>query len=344
MLSSCASGDSVPSDDGSQSVVLFTFPTSHPYAAEAIRQAEESAAERGWDLEVIQNNFDQSEQDQQVQQYIASGVEPDAFIWYAADAKAGINSTRYLSEVAPVFQYNQPVQEGGEEYVTAFVGVDAFLSGQVSGQSLMQARKEDREAGNELSSEHGNLLVFSYPVTLRESQVRTEGFVDATTTGPFTVLETVDAGFSTESGYTAAATVIPKYLNEGIDYIWAFGGNIADGVAQALRENGLEPGVDVKIVAGNCTGDLGSLKDGSIYSEGVQSPSLEMQLTFDVLDRYFETGEVVDGTFNGEDTPTFPDLAGMPPQTESYIPNPPITADTIEAPLWGSTLGELCTF
>lgn len=331
-------------EDGAKNVVFFSLPASHPYVAELIRQAEESADERGWDLEVIQANFDSAEQDQQVQQYLASGERPDAFLWYPNDAKAGINSTRQLSAIAPVFQVNQAVQEGGEDYVEAYVGVNSFLNGQVSGAELIRARDEDRSSGVDLGSEGGNVLVFSYPVALRESQVRTEGFEDATSSDPFEVLETVDGGFSTETGYTAAATVIPKYLEQGIDYIWAFGGNLATGVAQAARENGLEPGVDVKIVAGNCTGDLSSLEDGSVYSEGVQSPSLEMQLTFDVLERFFETGEIDTGTYQGEDSADFPDLSGTSPNIANYMPNPPVTKDTLADPLWGGTRGGLCTF
>ncbi len=344
LLSGCAGGAVADSSNESDvDVVLFTVAASHPYVAQSIRQAEESAEERGWSLEVIQNNFDQAEMDAQVQQYLASGEVPDAFLWFPADATAGINSTRQLSAVAPVFQMNQDVKPGGEAYVKAYVGANNILSGQVSGEELMRAREEDRASNRDLSSSSGNLLIFSWPPSLGVSQTRMQGFEDATAGEPFNVLETFDAGYSTEESYSAASTLVPKYREKGIDYVWAFGSNQATGVAQALRENGLEPGKDVKIVVGNCTGDLGLLEDGTTFSEGVQSPSLEAATALDVIARYLESGEIIPGAYQGENDAEFPELSGAP-NAQTYIPNPSLTLDNLTASLWGSTQEDLCTY
>ena len=54
-------------------LVMFTMTASNVYGANQISGAKQEAEELGYKLTVFQNNFSQPEQDQQVQQYIASG-------------------------------------------------------------------------------------------------------------------------------------------------------------------------------------------------------------------------------------------------------------------------------
>jgi len=324
--------------------VFFSLTSASPYPAGVNRAAKEAAKELGWDLEIIENAFDPAAEDQQVQQYIASGAKPDAFLFWTVDPKSGINSTRQLSQIAPVIQFDQPVADGGEEYVTAFVGVNGVLSGQISGETLLQLRKDDRAAGRKLHNEDGNLLIFAFPSAIPVSAQRTEGFEEVAGSDPFNVLETVDTSYLTEEAYKTAASVIPKYLDDGIDYIWAFNGDQGAGVAQALRENGLEPGVDVKIVTGNCSGDTSLLKNGTFHAEGVESATMEALFAFNVLERFFETGKVEDGTYQAEATSDVPDLQGIPPKTLNYYPETMSVADDLDRKIWDITLETLCEF
>ena len=72
--------------------------TTNNYLAEWVKGAEEEAARLNYTLKIIENNFDQAEQDVQVQQQLASGDEPVAYVWWPADNRAGIASLQALAD------------------------------------------------------------------------------------------------------------------------------------------------------------------------------------------------------------------------------------------------------
>ena len=86
--------------DGKE-LVMFTMTASNVYGANQIKGAKEEAEKLGYKLTVFEHNFSQPEQDQQVQQYIASGAKPAAIIFWPWVADAAINDVRQLSQLAP---------------------------------------------------------------------------------------------------------------------------------------------------------------------------------------------------------------------------------------------------
>src|SRR3954454_17754852 len=113
---------------------------------------EEEASRRNYKTQDIQNNFDQTEEDQQVEQYISSGQKPAAFIWWPADAKAGVNSARQLCRIAPVIQTDQNIFPGAEASVTMYSGVDQGQVAFVAGQQALKAREDAEKAGRQFHS------------------------------------------------------------------------------------------------------------------------------------------------------------------------------------------------
>src|SRR5918999_4979473 len=93
--------------DGKE-IVMFTMTSSNVYGANQIAGARQEAEALGYKLKVYENTFSQPEQDQQVQQYIASGAKPAAIIWWPWIRDAGLNSVRQLAQLAPVVQMTQP--------------------------------------------------------------------------------------------------------------------------------------------------------------------------------------------------------------------------------------------
>ena len=81
--------------DGKE-LVMFTMTSSNVYGANQINGAKAEAEKLGYKLKVYENTFSQPEQDQQVQQYIASGAQPAAIIWWPWVRDAGLNSVRQL--------------------------------------------------------------------------------------------------------------------------------------------------------------------------------------------------------------------------------------------------------
>ena len=102
------SGGSGSVQGGGKELVMFTMTSSNVYGANQINGAKAEAEKLGYKLKVYENTFSQPEQDQQVQQYIASGAQPAAIIWWPWVRDAGLNSVRQLERLAPVVQMTQP--------------------------------------------------------------------------------------------------------------------------------------------------------------------------------------------------------------------------------------------
>lgn len=96
-------------DGGGKSISVFMPSTSNNYLAEWRRGLEATAAELNYQVTVVENNFDQSEQDLQIQQALASGTKADIYVIWPADSKAGVASLRSLSQTGvPTVVANQP--------------------------------------------------------------------------------------------------------------------------------------------------------------------------------------------------------------------------------------------
>ena len=83
VASSCAGEDD---DAAGGTIVAFIPTTTNTYIAEWGRGAQERAAELGYNLVIIENNFDQAEQDTQVQQQLGAGDDDVvAYAWWPSD-------------------------------------------------------------------------------------------------------------------------------------------------------------------------------------------------------------------------------------------------------------------
>lgn len=120
-------------DGGGADMVMFTITATNVYGANQIKGAQDEAANLNYKLTVYQNSFSQPEQDQQVQQLIASGMKPAAIIWWPWIADAAVNSVRQLSELAPVIQITQEPNEQMLPFVKAYSGANQQLIGRTLG-------------------------------------------------------------------------------------------------------------------------------------------------------------------------------------------------------------------
>lgn len=348
----CSSDSSAPGTSGSdgsgtgeldgngQSIVVFMPSTATIYMKDWADSAKQEAEDLGYELKIFENKSDQTEEDQQVQQFLATGEVPAAFIWWPANAQAGINSSRLLSQVAPVIQTNQAVLPEGEEYITAYAGVRAYGIGEAMGEMANQARSEIAD----LHAPEGNVLEFTFPAGYQSGIDRQDGFTDATADEPFNILQSEPnaQGFDSQGTFETASQVVPKFLADGIDIVTAQNLSMAAGALTALEQNGLTPGEDVIVIAGNDAGDKTPLMDGKVYSAVIQSPVIEGKLAIQTVARYVATGEVTDDTVTLELSADEPKLEATPPAKVTYMPNPPIRADEIDSfKFWGLSYQEL---
>ncbi|MGW4028347.1 sugar ABC transporter substrate-binding protein [Streptomyces sp. NPDC004838] len=353
LLTGCADLSVVPAKithtgslDGKRAtIVAFIVSTANHYVGAEVEAMRKEADRLNYRLEVIDNKFDQTEQNQQVRQFLASGKKAAAFIYWPANNDTGINSARLLAARAPVVQLSGRVLPQAEPYVTARPGQDNADIGNTMGTMALKAMDEARADGKKFRGPNGkpNLLEITYPSGYEAGVVRHDAFFKRVGDDKFNVLSTENAKSpDAQGGFTAASQVLSKYKSQGIDIVVAGSNNIGTGVVKALQQYGLKPGKDVTVVVGDFSGDQQPLIRGEIYSAVLQSPVIEGMLAVQTVARLRATGEVVDDTVKLPATPVQPPVADTPPSRFTYMPQPAITPqnyDTLR--VWGRSIREL---
>lgn len=314
-------------------VVAFIPTTTNTYIAEWARGAQETATELGYDLVIIENNFDQAEQDTQVQQQLgAADANVVAYAWWPSDNEAGGASLQALAATGvPVIQTNQLPFPGSEEYVIGYAGVDDRLNGEVAAELVVEARDWLVENGVELHGDSGNAIIVGFVAGYQAGIDRSGAARPILEAAGIKVLGELEVGFGPQEGYDATKQLIAAHRAEGIDLVYAHNSALAEGVIQALEEEGFTPGGDVMVVGGTCHGNLEYLEDGREYGTGLQAARLEGVFIMRTLDEYLTTGSLAE--FN------------------NFIPNPPVRSpiyteaneiETVEVE--GFSVEELCVY
>lgn len=354
-LAGCSSGDGASASgaevkgtgkvEGDGALLMVFMPsTSNVYLKAAAESIKTEADGLDYKVKIVENDFDQTEQDQQVQEWLATDEKAAAVLFWPASAAAATNSIRQLSAKAPVIQWNQAIQPDAEDYVAAYAGVSDIGIGVEAGKNAMAALDEVKADGFKFHGPGGkpNLVEIRFTAGYAAGDDREKAFADETGDA-FNILAvepgpTVDA----QGGFAAASQVVPQYLSQGIDFIYAHSNDVANGVVQALEQNGLKPGKDVIVITGTSSGDLTNLKSGKIWSATLQPPVIEGQLVVRTAAQYLATGETQDGEYTLPPDETTPELKPEAPYRETFMMNPQVTADNIDAlKIWDKSFAEL---
>jgi ABC-type sugar transport system substrate-binding protein len=329
--------------DGKE-MVLFTMTASNVYGANQIAGAKKMAGELGYKLKVFQNNFSQPEQDRQVQQYVATGAKPAAALIFPWVADAAINAIRQLASIAPVIMITQEPNAQSAPFTKAYAGANQQLIGRVAGDMLLKAREAARKEGVKLHSKEGNLLVFQHPEGEKTGVERWKGLEEATKGEPFKVLGTEYGANDPETGYEKGSQVIPRFKGKGIDFLYVSNQQAANGIIRALKENGIKPGKDVKIVSSDCSGSLEAVKNGETFGTGLQSGAIEGSLGVATAARYIATKKVEGEMQQFKAEPEQPETEATPPAKLNYMPHAAaIGPEGIDrTKIWGYTAEEIC--
>ncbi len=303
VASSCAAEDE---ETAGGTIVAFIPTTTNTYIAEWGRGAQETATELGYNLIIVENNFDQAEQDTQVQQQLGAADEDVvAYAWWPSDNEAGVASLRALSETGvPVIQTNQLPFPGSEQYVVGYAGVNDKLNGEVAANLLIEARDYMVANGVPIHGAGGHAIVIGFVAGYQAGIDRSGAALPILARSNISVLGEVDVGFGPAEGYDGTKQLIAAHRNAGIDLVYAHNSALAEGVIQALEEEGYHPGEDVMVVGGTCHGNLDHLIDGTEFATGLQAARLEGVFSINTLHEYLTNGSLA--TLN------------------NFIPNPPV--------------------
>jgi len=289
------------------SIVSFNGPAGEAYIGKFIKGIKATAELKGFDIKVYENQFNQAEQDQQVQQVLATGQLPDVFIWWPSDAVAGLGSLRAMYKTGvPVLKINQLPNDQDKKYIFGYAGPDDRLRARNAGVMMVQAAKEKKAAGGT----GFNVVALTYPQSYGGYGLSMDAFNAAIEGSDLNLIGEVDEGFGQANGYKGAAKLVAKLKDQGIDFVYGMDDAILTGGLKALEEAGYKMGEDVIAVGTVCNGDKQLLEEGKQYGTTLQSPLHEGQLAIKLVEEHLATGKL-----------------------ENYInftPNPPITQSNMD--------------
>ena len=300
-----AGGQSLAADKGS--IISFNGPAGEAYIGRFIKGIKETAALKGFDIKVFENQFNQAEQDQQVQQVLAAGQLPDVFVWWPSDAIAGLGSLRALARTGvPVLKINQLPNEQDKQYIFGYAGPDDRLRARNAGYMMREAAAGKMAEGGE----GFNVLVLSYPHSYGGYGLSINAFNDAIAGSPLKVIGDIGEGFGQANGYKGAAKLIAAHRDEGIHFVYGMDDAILTGGLQAFEEADYVMGEDVIAVGTVCNGDKQLIEEGKQFGTTLQSPLHEGQLAIKMVEEYLDTGSLMNYI--------------------NFTPNPAVTLDNLE--------------
>jgi len=350
--SSSGSGATAASGGGSGNlkgnggeIVYFVIATQGvPYFIPEKEAMEEEAAKLDYKMKFVVNNVDPTQLQEQIQQAVASGEKPAAYMLLSLDPKAAVNEARELSQVAPTFEINQSVEPEAYEYLKAYIGPNDVLIGKTAGESLLKKREELKAEGYKFKSPNGGLLVISELAGTATSADRYQGITEANEKGspPLEILHNEPCCSDTQGVYEIASQLIPKYESK-MDFMYVQNNSSVAGAAKALKQNGLTPGKDVWIVSGNCGGPLSVMKNEEVESTGEQLAYVEGVAAVETVARYLATGEVEKGESIIKYSKQPPTPTVSPPKQMNILENPPISGGAVaNQVVYGRTVAESC--
>ena len=289
------------------SIISFNGTAREADVGEFVRGLRATAKLKGFDIKVLENQFNQIEQDQQVQQILALDELPDAFIWWPVDDANGLVSLQALAETGvPILKINQLPNDLDKQYIIGFAGSNDSLRARNAGYMMREAAAARKAAG----FTGFNVLVLSYPHSYDGYGRSIDAFKEAIAGSELKIIWDFDEGFGPENGYKSATKFIMAKQDQSIDFVYGMDDGILAGGIKALEESGIIIGKDVIAVGTVCNGDKKLIENGKQFGTTLQSPLLEGQLAIKLIEEYLDTGKLADFI--------------------NFTPNPPITKKTIE--------------
>ena len=218
-------------DDAKGLIVSFNGPVREAYIGKFVRGLKDMAGLKGYELSIFENQFNQAQQNQQIQQYLALGELPSAFIWFPTDDVSGLEALQLLAETGvPILKVNQLPNELDKEYIFGFAGPDFSLRGRSAGYMMREAAANKKESGGS----GFNVVVLSYPHDFKGYNLTIEAFNNAILGTDLNVISDVGVGFGRLNGYEGALDLIGDIGSQSIDFVFGMDDAILTGGIKAF--------------------------------------------------------------------------------------------------------------
>ena len=269
-------------------LVVFMPPGTDNYLAQWQKGARAKAKDLGYDIKIIESSRDQAEQDSQVQQQIASGEKVAGYIWWPYVNAAGHRLAARVVADRRACRLHQPVSDRRHrEVLDCLCGRQRLPERETAAKGLLKACAESKT----VKCDKG--LIITFPAGYSAGSDRVKAFKKADGEAHRRSRSMMPASWPRKATRPRRRSF--RRTRGEITWVYTENDSLAEGVIQALKENGLHPGKDVLVVGGTCHGDTTNLLNGEIVGTGIQAAFLEGWSSVQTTYKYLKTKKVLDG-------------------------------------------------
>jgi ABC-type sugar transport system substrate-binding protein len=262
-------------------VVFQVFGTGAPYGAAMATALQAEADKRGWDYTLMDGKLDGVENAKCVEEAIA--MNADVIISMPIDSAAcSVAYQKAYDAGIPVLNETIKCLPDDDKLMVGYSGPNDIIHGNEAAELVYDS----------LPDGGGIIMLTTAPgqdTTVKRQQGFEEKIAELDTDGKFEILQTINTDSQKELAISVMNDMITKY-GDKIKAVYAHEDYSAVGAAQALEESGFKPD-DVYIVGvGGSRDGLAGVDSGQIDATTLQSPTISMVQTADLVDRIIAEG------------------------------------------------------
>ena len=293
VLAGCSSGDGGGGSGGGDDqfkVIAFTSGNQTPIGAWWVKAVTEKAKTNGWDLKMIQGDFDFQKMNPQVESAIGQGADA-IFDGYTDVASIGSIVTAAKDADIPIFAMDSATKASDAFAVNVTTNQQAIVDGTL------------KELDTSLGGLQGkNVMVIGHdphPGIRLRSELALE---DLKAAGANIAGGDIQKVKSPATGRTEALAIVTDYLSahpNGLDAVWVGWDDAALGASQAVTE----AGSTAKVTGCDATSEaIAQIQSGGAFLATVNQPWPEILDTVtEDMTTYQETQELPEENFEAVD-------------------------------------------
>lgn len=240
---------------------------------------KQQAEERGYDLKFADAQQKQENQIKAIRGFVAQGVDAILLAPVVATGWEDVLEEAKDADI-PVILLDRNIDAPEDLYMTA-VTSDQVHEGMVAGNWLVEAVGDAECPVVELQGTTGSSPAIS----------RKQGFEEAIAAAPnITITRSQTGDFTRAQGKVVMESFLKSEGGENICALYAHNDDMAVGAIQAIKEAGLKPGEDIKIVSIDSVPDIHlAMQAGEANATVELTPNMAGP-AFDVLEAYWKDG------------------------------------------------------
>jgi len=278
---SSAAAETPAASGDAPKVVFQVFGTGAPYGAAMATALQAEADARGWDYTLMDGKLDATENAKCVEEAVAMGV--DVIISMPIDSAACSPAYQKAYDAGiPVLNETIKCLPEDEDLMVGYSGPNDIIHGNEAAELIY----------DNLPDGGGIIMLTTAPgqdTTVKRQQGFEERLAELDTEGKFEILQIINTDSQKELAISVMNDMITKF-GDKIKAVYAHEDYSAVGAALALEESGFSPD-DVYIVGvGGSRDGLAGVQSGQIDATTLQSPTISMVQTADLVDKIIAEG------------------------------------------------------